>query len=98
MLPDRRQFGLYATCFIAQQYSPASILSMRFRSRNHKISEGHKYVIIIIWFWLCLKPSDNEFEFTQYRKCLYIPLLQPTVQQHIGQQLDSVLYQYSWKR
>jgi hypothetical protein len=57
-LPDRPQYGLSATCDIAQQYSPASIVSLRFHSRNHKIWKSHKYVIIImivitIWPYIC---------------------------------------------
>jgi len=36
MLPDRPQYGLSATRDIAQQYSSASIVSLRFHSRNQK--------------------------------------------------------------
>jgi hypothetical protein len=49
-LPDRPQYGLSATRYIAQQYSSASIFSLRSHSRSQKIGVGLNNVIIIIWF------------------------------------------------
>ena len=50
MLPDRPQYGLSAKREIAQQYSPASIVSLRSHSRNQNIVVGLKNVITIISF------------------------------------------------
>ena len=49
MLPYWPQYGLSATRDIAQQYSSASIVSLRFHSRDQKIGVGLKNVITIIW-------------------------------------------------
>ena len=50
MLPDGLEYSLSATRDIAQQYSSASIVSLRSNCPNHKIGVGRKSVIIIIWF------------------------------------------------
>jgi len=49
MRPDKPQYGLSATRDIAQQYSSASVVSLRFHPRNQKIGVGLKNVITIIW-------------------------------------------------
>ena len=48
MLPDRPQYGLSDTRDIAQQYSTASIVSLRSNCPNQKTGVGLKSVIIII--------------------------------------------------
>jgi hypothetical protein len=50
MLPDRPQYGLFANRDIAQQYSSASIVSLRSQSRNQKVAVSLNNAIIIIWF------------------------------------------------
>ena len=50
MRPDKLQYGQSATRDIAQHYSSASVVSLRFHSRNQKIGVGFKNVITIIWF------------------------------------------------
>jgi len=68
MLRDRPQYGLSATRDIAQQYSSASIISLRSHSPKKKISVGLKNVITVIWFYFYLKTSN--YGITKLGKCL----------------------------
>ena len=58
MLPDRPQYGLSATRDIAQQYSSASIVSLRSHFANQKTGVSLKNVITVIWLYFHLKPSN----------------------------------------
>jgi hypothetical protein len=45
MVPYLPHYGLSTTSDIAQQYSSASIVSLRFHSRNHKIGARLKMLL-----------------------------------------------------
>jgi hypothetical protein len=52
MGPDRRQHDRPAVFVIAQQYSSATFVSLRFQFHNEKFDAHFKYVVISIFLLL----------------------------------------------